>query len=364
MSVSCANAVQDDVIARLRRVLRVHFDPCGGSSYWLDRQRELGFDVVEEIREPADLRRLGVMQPSDLADRPLLDFVPRRLHATRHEWVVAQTGGTTGKPVWTAYRWDEFADAFVRPFEVAAEHVGFPHGENWLYVGPSGPHVIGRAAAQLARCLGSPEPFTVDFDPRWAKKLPDGSFAQRRYLEHVIEQALDVMASQHVGVLFTTPKVLGQLARRMSPEHRKRIRGVHYGGMALGADELAEFQQRWFPKAVHLSGYGNTLFGCCLELNVSPGRPLDYFPFGSRLLLGVLDGDVGVDAARIAAPGHRGRLAFTRLDETVLLVNVVERDEAESLAPPSTAPVGFSLPGVRNPAPLATSTPQASVGLY
>ena len=51
-----------------------------------------------------------------------------------------------------------------------------------------------------------------------------------------------------------------------------------------------------FPSAVHLSGYGNTLFGCCLELGVAIGRELIYYPLGDRILFGVLgeQGDIAV----------------------------------------------------------------------
>ena len=56
------------------------------------------------------------------------------------------------------------------------------------------------------------DPFSVDFDPRWAKKLADGSLARRRYLDHVTAQALDVLEREEVGVLFTTPPALAALA--------------------------------------------------------------------------------------------------------------------------------------------------------
>lgn len=344
--------------ARLRHVLHAHFDPIAGTPYWLDRQKSLGIDVRDRVRTVDDLALLGAMSPHALAGRSILDFVPRRLHDTRTEWIIAQTGGATGMPAWTAYGPAEFREAFVTPFARAAEHVGFPRGEAWLYAGPSGPHIIGRAAADIARETGSPPPFCVDFDPRWARKLGEGSFAQRRYLEHIVEQSLDVISTQDIGVMFTTPRVLTNLAPRMSEKQRRRVRGVHYGGMRLDPAELETLQTTWLPGAVHLAGYGNTLFGCCLELDASPGRVPTYFPFGDRLLLSVVDGPGAANHE-----SRRGRVCFTRLDETMLLVNFIERDEAGLTASPSGAPTGFHHAGLRDVGP-AADAPSVAAGIY
>lgn len=345
----------DAVNRRLRHVLSLHLDPQGGSRYWRDRQAALDFDIRNEVREVAQLPRLGTMQPGDLVARPLFDLVPRSLHGLRADWIIAQTGGATGNPVWTAYSQTEFRAAFIEPFLVAAAHVGFPRGCDWLYAGPSGPHVIARAAACLAKEFGNGEPYMVDFDPRWARKLPDGSFGQQRYVQHVVDQVLSILAIQPVNVLFTTPPLLSALAPCMTEPQRLGIRGVHYGGTHLDPAALAEFQKRWFPNAVHLSGYGNTLFGCCLELDVSVGRVPRYFPHGNRLLF-----------AATGTTGHensRCPIQFSRLDESVLLINMFERDSAEMVEPPSNAPEGFHQSGLRNVGP-TLGTDRPAVGLY
>lgn len=344
------------VDVRLRYVLSMHLDPVDGSPYWLDRQRILGFDIRREICEASQLARFGAMQPSDLAQRPLFDFIPRALHGQRRNLILAQTGGATGNPVWTAYSKKEFYAAFVEPFLVAAKHVGFPRGGNWLYAGPSGPHIIGRAARQLAREFGCGEPFTVDLDPRWVRKMPEGSFGQQRYLHHVVEQVMAIVALQPIDVLFTTPPLLSAIAEQMTDAQRLQIRGVHYGGMHLSAQSLADFQTRWFPNAIHLSGYGNSLFGCCLELDVSARRIPSYFPYGDRLLFAPLGDDA-------CGGSVKRRLSFTRLDETMLLINMAERDEAEFVGPPSDAPGGFCHLGVRDVGPIGGAN-RPSTGLY
>lgn len=346
---------------RLRRVLPIHFDPKFGASFWLDRAARLGIDPMRDIRSLADLTLLGEMTAGDLQDRPLIDYIPRRFHDQLDRFIVGQTGGATGRGTWTAYREDEFFDAFVEPFMDAAAHVGFPRREQWLFIGPSGPHIIGKVVGHLAESLHSLDAFSVDFDPRWARSLAEGSFARRRYLQHVLEQAMAVIDSQSIGVLFATPPVLGPLAELMTQIQRRRIKGVHYGGVALDLAELDRFQNRAFPEAVHLAGYGNTLLGCCLELSAAPDRTLDYFPHGDRLWLETVPIAYSTNAADTGA----GRLRCTRLDESMLIVRLLERDEATLIDPPPDAPPTFQLPGVRNPHPLvSTAQVQGGTGLY
>jgi hypothetical protein len=99
--------------------------------------------------------------------------------------------------------------------------------------------------------------------------------------------------------------------------------------------------------------------GCALELRVESGRTPEFFPHGQRLLFEVLD-----EQGRSLPPGQRGRLCFTRLDCSMLIVRLVERDEAELASPPPRAPEGFELPGVRDPHPFHHELPSLKVGLY
>jgi len=344
---------------RVRRVIAIHFDPDSGSAYWLERAGQLGIDPRKQIHTVGDLRLLGRMTPQDLQERPLTDYIPKCCHSRLDRFVVGQTGGTTGHGTWTAYRYDEFREAFVLPFVLAAHHVGFPAQQAWLYVGPSGPHLIGKVVKRLASALGSADPFAVDFDPRWTKKLADGSVARQRYTQHVIDQAMRIIEAQPIGVLFTTPAVLTGLASVMNPAQREAIRGVHYGGMAISPRDMQRFQEELFPNAVHLSGYGNTLFGCCMELNIITGRELIYYPFGERLIFETMN-----EQSEAASAGQAGRLHFTRLDESMLIVGMPERDQAVLADPPDQAPEGFILPGLQNPQPIADPQEQMAIGLY
>ncbi len=333
----------------VRRIIAIHFHPQTGAPYWLARQKILGINAIEEIQTIADLDRFGAMEADALCTRPVLDLVPLSERQRLCGAVITDTGGTTGRPKRTIFSRDEFHAAFVEPFVLMAEHVGFPRDAAWLFVGPSGPHVIGQAATACAAALGSHQPFTVDFDPRWFRKLPHESAGRSRYIQHLLDQVTDVLRSEAVEVLFTTPVILERLNAIMSHVQRERIRGIHYGGMRVDADILHRAQSEWFPNAVHLAGYGNSLFGVCMEAGGAAHRKLQYFPHGLR------------HQVRVA---NDGRVWMNRLDPTVLIVNMIERDSGTAAAPPAQLErMGFGA-GVEDPSPFQQTGTTESAGIY
>jgi hypothetical protein len=356
---------------RLRALLALHFHPQHGSSYWLWRQEQLGWDVQDRVRTIEDLWLLGRTSLDDLRHFPVKAFIPSTYHCCLYRFIIGETAGTSGAPQTTAYGDDEFQAAFVEPFLRVATATGFPHGEPWLWVGPSGPHIIGKAVRELARQTGSMDPFSVDFDPRWAKRLVDGSMARQRYLDHVTSQAIDVLEREEVGVIFTTPPALAALSARMTDRQREQIHGIHYGGMSLTPEIMNEFRAA-FSHAVHLAGYGNTLFGVVMEVADTTRRALDYFPHGNRVHFSLV---AWPENRTSESPppwppdpverGNRGRVLFHRLDESCLLVGVVERDEAEWVPlSPEARILGGVQDGLRNPGPPASLGGQLQLGLY
>jgi hypothetical protein len=352
---------------RVREILGLHFHPRLGSRYWLRRQEVLGWPVHDRIRCREDLWLLGPTPLEDLHTVPLLDFIPQAFHTRLDRFVVGETAGTTGTPTATAYRRDEFQSAFIDPFLRVAEATGFPQGQPWMWVGPSGPHIIGKVVRELARQTGSMDPFSVDFDPRWVRRLAEGSLGRQRYLEHVIEQVLDVLRRESVGVLFITPPALAALTPRMSDRQRDEIHAIHYGGMSLSARTVNEFRAA-FPRAVHLAGYGNTLFGVAMEVADGHRQSLDYFPLSERVLFHVVR--AGEDEPLTWPPpaqerGGTGRVLFHRLDESCLLAGVLERDQAERVAPSREArALGGTQDGLRNPRPPRGQSRSIQSGIY
>jgi thienamycin biosynthesis protein ThnN len=359
-----------DADQRMREVLARHFHPECGSRYWLERQAQLGWQVCERIRSWEDLWLLGPTPTADLRRFPIHAFIPKALHNQLRRFIVAETAGTNGEPCATAYRDNEFQAAFIDPFLCVGRATGFPQGEPWLWVGPSGPHIIGKVVRELARQTGSMDPFSVDFDPRWAKRLADGSLGRKRYLDHVVQQALCVLRREEIGVLFITPPALAALELQLDNRQREAIHGIHYGGMCLNPDTVNHFRAV-FPNAVHLAGYGNTLFGVVMEIEDRQREAMDYYPLGDRVQfhiveeLGAEKDDVANWPPRICRRGETGRVLFHRLDESCLLINVMERDQAERIAQsPSARALGGHADGLRNPRPLAALNDQLQQGIY
>lgn len=342
-----------DIERRLDSVVQTHFDPKWGSPFWTQRAKKWGKDPRTEVNSLADIGLLGTVPREALANSPIRDFIPKQFHDDLTKFITAETGGAAGPPARTAYSQEEFHEAFVTPFLSAAAHVHFPRDEQWLYIGPSGPHIIGKAARACAVAMGSIDPFSVDFDPRWIQKLVAGSMAHNRYVDHVLAQAEATVDSQDIGVLFATPPVLTTLGQRLSASCRERIRGIHLGGMAASDDFWAHLTSDWFPNAVALSGYGNSLAGMCPQLELLEGRKPVYYAHGDRLVLQIHKPD----------ETGRGAVMFHRLDRSCLLPNMVERDfaTAHTLETPMK---GFQMAGILAPDSTLSSTPKQAGALY
>lgn len=354
----------------IRHVLSIHFDPESGSQYWLQREKVLGIDARKDITSLKDLHKLGPMEEEDLRRYPIEYFIPKMHLENKEEFILGETAGTTGLPKVTAYLKGEFYIAFVEWFRYIAAIRGFPRGVNWLWVGPGGPHIIGKAVGQVARSMGSIDPFSIDMDPRWVKKLVPDTLGYKRYISHIIEQASDVLRRQHIEVIYSTPPLLIKLAEEMNVDQRMQIKGVHYGGVALDKEHLKRFKKELFPNAVHIAGYGNTLFGLCLEVEASPHYDLDYYPLGPRMIIQVVSTKDGIkpDKNRLfqyVAYGQRGQVVFHRLDESFFIPNMFERDEAIRIAPTEYAQsLGINQDGVRNPALLKGLETNIKTGVY
>jgi thienamycin biosynthesis protein ThnN len=357
-----------DSDAWLRHVVSMHFDPDCGSPYWLKKESTLGIDARKEIRAADDLRILGPMAEEDLASVAVEEFIPKRFLEKRSAIFTAESAGTTGLIKTTAYRTDEFRAAFADFLRAVGRNRNFPGHLNWLFVGPSGPHIIHRSAIEMALSFGAMEPFAIDFDPRWAKKLPRGSVALERYKAHILEQAVRIIETQNIGILFSTPDLALSIADAVSASVRGRIRGMHLGGLPL-TPAIYEKIDQCFPEAVIIPGYGNTLFGLTLEVEPHDREyNVVYYPPGPRLRIEVchVSGVNGSACLKKAAYGETGRIVAHRLDEAFFIANLIERDEAERVLPKEicTAP-GRLQDGIKNPLPAKDYTARdVQEGLY
>ena len=314
----------------LDHILDLHFSPENGTPYWLDVLKKTGLRR-RDFQTIDDLHLLGPMDGNALRTRPITDFIPGLLQPQMDEMLLAETGGTTGDPCRRVYLPREFEAAFVDPWLQAVERFHFPLEQRWLFVGPSGPHIIAQAARAFARATKSLEPFSIDCDVRWMKRQQPDSMGYMLYMDHLLDQAMNIIGQQEITVLFTTPPLLLALAERMTKQQRQRISGIHTGGMAQDVETgraLAEF----FPSAVLLPGYGNSLFGVTFEHEQVEGQPSVFFVHDQRLQLRLIPlPEDDQDTPRLTetvADGERGRVMFHRFDASFLLINMLERDTA------------------------------------
>jgi len=354
----------------IKTILALHFHPEQGSPFWLERQRQLDFNVRDEIGDRQDFHRLGPMDITALRTRPITDFIPRALHRDLSTFLLSETGGTTGSPCRRVFSPQEFDHAFIAPWLKAVAEHNFPKGGRWLFVGPGGPHIIDRSARYMARSLGSLEPFTVDCDVRWIKRQVKGSIGLKLYLDHVLAQAANIISQQAISTLFTTPPLLVALAGVMSPSQKAQILGIHTGGMDLEPQTAIELQEH-FPHAVILPGYGNSLFGVTFpRIRENKGNEMkttritdDVFEVQDSALWLQLapipeNEQAAQDLITCVAPGQRGRVILHRLDPSFLILNLAERDTALAVAS------RHGEMGLACIAPLQFATPLDRQGVY
>ncbi len=345
--------------ARIKKILALHFNRENGTPYWLEKQKQLGFNVAEEIASVHDFHRIGIMDINALRTRPLEDFLPRSIVSGKPEVILSETAGTTGPPCRRIFTQQEFNTAFVHPWLKAVERFQFPQGGCWLFVGPGGPHIIDRAARAMARAVGSMEPYTVDCDVRWIKRQKKNSLGFNVYMDHVLDQAMNIIETQPIDTLFTTPPLLVSLAERMKPGQRSSIRGIHTGGLAL-SNSTANNLRHLFSEAVILPGYGNSLFGVTFPASFREKDTFIVEDDSLLLQLAPLPENAGVeqDITTAINPGERGRIIVHRLDPSFLILNLPERDTAV------LTPLAGNKTGLQSIEPLRSVTPMERQGVY
>jgi phenylacetate-coenzyme A ligase PaaK-like adenylate-forming protein len=345
----------------VREIVRWHFDPEGGTPFWLEFASKLDFDPREDVKSFEDLRKFPSFEDSWLRGGPVRRWVPKA-YQDRPIYVF-ETGGTTGVP-----KSRVSIDDFRIDYELFSETLPedrFPRGSNWLMLGPSGPRRLRLAVEHLAQHRGGIA-FCVDLDPRWVIKLIDKGWTEHleAYKKHVIDQAVTILNAGHdIKCVFATPKLLEALCLRLEDEgtslKAKGVLGIFSGG--------TEFTPQWTRFAVEelLDGvyitptYGNTLMGLAASKPVGPedGYKITYYAPQPRAVVEVVDTEDGVT---VVDYGKTGRVRLTTLTKEFFMPGFLERDEGERERPYETFPWD-GVSGVRPFAKLAATT---TVGVY
>jgi len=267
---------------------------------------------------------------------PVRDLVPRGLlDCDPWEFEVYETGGTTGGPhrivdMASRARGLDWVDDMLTRHGVPG-----PGDGDWLHVGPTGPHIVGRSIGRLARrrrqfC------FFIDFDPRWVKRCmrQNKGRTANEYLNHLLAQVEDVLTTQDIAVLLMTPAVLEALCGRRSLYTlvQEKVRAILWAGTSMSEETLHLLRTELFPGRPVVGLYGNTLMG------IAPQRPAEptetdacvFQPWYPFCAIQVVRPD---DPGRLVGYGERGQARISLLTPEVFVPAHLERDELRRVRP-------------------------------
>ncbi len=320
----------------LDRILRIHFDEKNGSEYWLKTRKNLRFDPLKDINDVGDLDLFGFMSPDDLRRYPIEIFIPKSLLKDKSKLILGSSGGRTGRPKWIAYG-NETYDYNLKMLNKLMDKKNVPEGLNFLYVGPTGPHLFGKRVFDLCKQRNGLF-FTIDFDPRWARKLEQ--VERRKYIDHIVKQTLDIIETQDIGVLFTTPSMLTRFAQEEEITNSE-LRAIGFAGTPMRPDDYKFFTEEAFPDVTFVGYYGNALFGVSIEVDVVDYQ-IVYQPPEPYAVFEVRDPE---NPDNLVEYGSRGQLLGRRLSPEFFIPAFLESDEATRFKPAE----GFETDSIMNP---------------
>ena len=255
--------------------------------------------------------------------------------------------------------WDDYKRDY-ESFGDTLDDAEFPRGESWLMMGPTGPRRLRLAIEHLANYRGG-SCYFVDLDPRWVKKLiANREFDQaKKYMAHVVDQAVVILKHRRISALFTTPKLLEALSEKLSiPD--AGIKGVFCGGTEMNPQTVRFLVEEVLEDRVAFKPvYGNTLMGLA---HSKPLLPEDHFSVcyyapQPWAVLRVVDPE---DTSRLVDYDQWGRVELTTLTKELFLPRFLERDEAIRRRPIE----GYPWDGVGEVRPYAASKQEVVEGVY
>lgn len=317
--------------AHVREIVEWHFNPETGCPFWLDFAAKLGWEPRREIASFEDLRKFPPFEDDWLRGGPVRRWLPKG--QAGKPLFTFETGGTTGVPK-SRLQIEDFRIDYEMFSETLPDEY-FPRGANWLMLGPSGPRRLRLAIEHLCQHRGG-ICFCVDLDPRWVIKLiKRGKSAELDlYKAHVIDQAITILEADHeIGCLFTTPKLLEQLAEELenrgSSIKATGIRGIFAGGTEFTPQFTRFAQEELLGEGVYITPtYGNTLMRLASSKPVTPedGYKITYYAPQPRAVIEVVSDD---DRDRVVDYGQTGRVRLTTLTRDTFIPGFLERDEGE-----------------------------------
>jgi hypothetical protein len=317
----------DDPEEFIVSAMKWHFSPETGSRFWLERKSDLEFDPLRDVRNFTDLSLFPDVV-DELRYTRVEDLIPRGCGHRPDVVGVYESGGTTGSPKRVPLL-REWRDTYVGwSMERLDEH-GFPRDVNWLGIMPTGPHIVSDMIKQQAKVRDGMT-FRIDMDPRWVKRSVVAGRLEdaEAYVDHLLEQAVDILITQDVGVLVTTPPLLDRICRRDDIVEliNSRVRGIMWTGAHMDADSRLYLREEVFTGIPLYGVYGSTMvLGASSERPSLDSATLCIFDTCSPVMtFSVVD-----PASREPVGfGERGRVVMNYVGRGFFLPNNLERDYA------------------------------------
>ena len=322
----------------LKKILSIHFNCEKGAKYWLEKQNEKKIDVLNEIKTFQQFKDLFGFKTrnemteyeEDLRERKLEDFIPVSVKQN-HKWIWAsETGGTTGiakRGTWGSKYWEDimnFSDEFL-------DLHGVPRNENWLFIGPTGPHTTGRLMINIAENRGGMI-YCIDMDPRIVRiyLAEDDEKSVQRYIDHLWEQVIPIIKYQNIGVIFCTASLLELLPKYVDLSLLDNVKAVTHAGLAMSKDTHKFLREDVFPGKPIVGIYGTSVSGISFQ---KPYEKEDdyrviYIPSQPHVILEVINED-----GSIVDYGQQGDVRCFRFTEDSLIPGFIERDKGIRVKP-------------------------------
>lgn len=353
----------------LIRMLDIHFDRKEGAPYWLEKEKSLGIDTITQVRDFEAFKNYYTFKSrkemndyeDDLRRRELEDFIPLSTRK-KSKWIWAsETGGTTGiakRGTWGSMYWKNilnFSDEFLDLHNV-------PRNENWLFIGPTGPHTTGRLMVSTAENRGGMI-YCIDMDPRIVRiYLQEGNEkAVNRYVKHIWEQVEPIIKYQNIGVMFCTASLLELLPQYFETSLLKNIKAVIHAGLAMSRDTHRYLREEIFAGKPIVGIYGTSVSGISFQ---KPYEPEDdyrviYVPCEPYIILEAIN-----EQGQLVEYGEEGDVRCFRFTEDSLIPGFIERDKAIRIKPYGSAALKYDWDWIADPHSPASLSGQKMEGVY
>lgn len=320
-----------DPEAYLAAAMAWHFGEHTGSPFWLRTARTLDFDPLTDVKSFADLRLFPNLV-NELREVPVEDLVPRGYGSPPPVPQIFESGGTTGAPKRTVQLPDWIAQVVQWQTEDFATG-GFVPDHGFLCLMPGGPHGVGYFSRLVSERLGAAF-HAIDLDPRWVKKLAARNAAAEvaAYVDHVIEQAVFVLATQNIANLHTTPPLLEAIARNDGVVDlvNDKIRYLLLSGAHVDADTL-DLLRDIFPNTTITMAFGSTMVLSQAVTRTADDGSFVFDPRTPYVVFWVVDPGTG---ERVPY-GQPGQVVMNHISKGMFIPNNLERDLAIRMPGPA-----------------------------